>query len=62
MRTDPLFGERRTPLSGDRDVLSDHVLDGIVTACIVAKDNRTIVAGVRFGRVHFLQLVDADER
>jgi WD40 repeat protein len=36
-------------------------VDGQVTACIVARDNRTIVAGDGFGRVHFLQLVEADE-
>ena len=34
---------------------------GIVTACIAAQDNRTIVAGDGFGRLHFLRLVEADE-
>jgi hypothetical protein len=36
-------------------------IDGHVTACAVAHDNRTIVAGDSFGRVHFLRLIEADE-
>ena len=36
-------------------------VDVAVTACIVARDNRTIVAGDGFGRMHFLQLVEADK-
>jgi WD40 repeat protein len=36
-------------------------LDGKVTACVAAQDNRTIVAGDGFGRLHFLRLVEADE-
>ena len=36
-------------------------VDANVTACAVAHDNRTIVAGDSFGRVHFLRLVQADE-
>jgi WD40 repeat protein len=36
-------------------------LGGQVTACIVAQDNRTIVAGDGFGRLHFLILIEADE-
>jgi WD40 repeat protein len=35
--------------------------DATVTACIVAQDNRTIVAGDDFGRLHFLRLVEADK-
>ena len=37
-------------------------VDGNVTACAcaVAQDNRTIVAGDSFGRVHFLRFVEAD--
>jgi WD40 repeat protein len=31
-------------------------VDGNVTACAVAHDNRTIVAGDNFGRMHFLRL------
>jgi WD40 domain-containing protein len=36
-------------------------IDGHVTACALAHDNRTIVAGDSFGRVHFLRLIEADE-
>jgi hypothetical protein len=32
-----------------------------VTACGVAQDDRIILAGDGFGRVHFLQLVEPDE-
>jgi hypothetical protein len=35
-------------------------LDARVTECIVAQDNRTIVAGDGFGRLHFLEIVEAD--
>src|SRR6516164_11077869 len=35
-------------------------VDGNVTSCAVAHDNRTIVAGDYFGRVHFLRLVEPD--
>ena len=35
--------------------------DGEVSACIAAQDNRTIVAGDDFGRLHFLRIVEADE-
>jgi WD40 repeat protein len=36
--------------------------DGQVTACNVAQDNRTIVAGDGFGRLHFLIRIEADEK
>jgi WD40 repeat protein len=32
-----------------------------IRSCAVAPDGRTIVAGDRLGRVHFLRLVEADE-
>jgi WD40 repeat protein len=35
-------------------------VDGNVTSCAVAHDNRTIVAGDYFGRVHFLRLEGVD--
>ena len=35
-------------------------VDVQVTACIVAQDNRTIVAGDGFARVHFLRLQGLD--
>ena len=35
--------------------------DGEVSGCIAAQDNRTIVAGDDFGRLHFLRIVEADE-
>ena len=41
----------------------EHVtltVDANVTACVVAHDNRIIVAGDSFGRVHFLRLEDVD--
>jgi WD40 repeat protein len=31
-----------------------------VTTCLVAQDNQTLVAGDGFGRLHFLELVEAD--
>jgi len=34
-------------------------VDRIVTACAVARDNRLIVAGDRFGQLHFLRLKEA---
>jgi WD40 repeat protein len=40
--------------------LVTFTLDGNVTACAVAQDNRTIVAGDCFCRLHFLRLVEAD--
>jgi len=36
-------------------------LDATLTACIMAQDDRTIVAGDGFGRLHFLRLVEADK-
>ena len=36
--------------------LVTFTIDGIVKACALANDNRTIVAGDSFGRVHFLRL------
>jgi hypothetical protein len=36
-------------------------IDGVVTACIVARYNRTIVAGDSLGNVHLLWLVEADK-
>ena len=41
--------------------LVTFTVDGNVTACTVAQDNCTIVAGDGFGRVHFLQFVEADD-
>jgi WD40 repeat protein len=35
-------------------------VDGKVTACAMARDNWTIVAGDGFGRVHFLRLQGVD--
>jgi hypothetical protein len=36
-------------------------LDATVTACTVAQDNRTIIVGDSFGRLHFLRFIEADE-
>jgi hypothetical protein len=36
-------------------------VDAHVEACLAASDNRTIIVGDSFGRVHILQLVEADE-
>jgi len=41
--------------------LVTFTIDGIVAACCVAQYNRIIVAGDGFGRLHFLQLVEADK-
>jgi WD40 repeat protein len=46
-------------LKDGKEILT-FTVDGELRACIVAQDNRTIVAGDGFGRVHFLQLVEAD--
>jgi hypothetical protein len=35
--------------------------DGPIVSSAIARDGRTIVAGESSGRVHFLQLVEADE-
>jgi hypothetical protein len=40
----------------DRKELVTFTIDGVVTACTVARCIRTIVAGDGFGRVHFLRL------
>ena len=45
----------------DRKEILTFTTDGAVTACIAARDNRTIIAGGGFGRLHFLQLVEADK-
>jgi WD40 repeat protein len=47
-------------LKDGKEILT-FTLDATVTACIAAQDNRTIIAGDNFGRMHFLQLVEADE-
>ena len=47
-------------LKDGRGILT-FVVDALVTARIVAQDNRTIVAGDGFGRLHFQRLVEADE-
>ena len=47
-------------LKDGKEILT-FTVDGKVTACIAAQDNRTIVAGDSLGRVHFLRLVEADE-
>ena len=47
-------------LKDEKEILT-FTLDATVTACIAAQDNRTIVAGDGFGRVHFLWLVEADK-
>jgi WD40 repeat protein len=44
----------------DGKELVTFTVDGNVTACALAQDNRTIVAGDRFGRVHFLRLAGVD--
>jgi hypothetical protein len=44
----------------EKEILT-FTIDASVTACIVAQDNRTIVAGDGFGRLRFLRLVEADE-
>jgi hypothetical protein len=36
-------------------------LDAGVTACIVAPDNRTIIAADNFGQMHLLRFIEADE-
>jgi len=47
-------------LRDGKEILKFNV-DGIVRACIVTLDNRTIVVGDGFGGLHFLRLVEADE-
>jgi hypothetical protein len=47
-------------LKDGKEILT-FTVDGEVTACNLAQDNRTIVAGDGFGRVHFLRLVKAHE-
>ncbi len=44
-------GKKIASFTGDRPM----------TACIFTPDERTIIAGDESGRVHFLQLVEADE-
>jgi hypothetical protein len=46
-------------LKGGKELLT-FTVDGDVTTCVVAQDDRTI-AGDGFGRLHFLELVEADE-
>jgi len=36
-------------------------IHGEVSACMAARDNRTIVAGDDLGGLHFLQIIEADE-
>jgi hypothetical protein len=47
-------------LKDGKEILT-FTVDGEVTACIAAQDNRTIVAGDGFGRLHFLRLVETDK-
>ncbi|MBV8274800.1 MAG: TIR domain-containing protein [Verrucomicrobia bacterium] len=47
-------------LQDGKEILA-FTVDGQVTACIAVQDNRAIVAGDAFGRLHFLILVEADE-
>jgi WD40 repeat protein len=47
-------------LKNGKEILT-FTLDGTVTACIAMQDNRTIIAGDNFGRMHFLRLVEADK-
>jgi WD40 repeat protein len=47
-------------LKDGKEILT-FTVDGDVTACTVTQDNRTIIAGDSFGRLHFLRLVEADE-
>jgi WD40 repeat protein len=47
-------------LKAGKEILT-FTVDVEVTTCIVAQDNRTIVAGDGFGRLHFLRLVEPDE-
>jgi hypothetical protein len=47
-------------LKDGKEILT-FTVDGQVMACIVAQDNRTIVAGDNFGRLHFLRIVEADK-
>jgi WD40 repeat protein len=45
----------------DGNELVTFTLDGTVTACSVAQDNRIFVAGDGFGRLHFLRLQVEDD-
>src|SRR5271165_1997137 len=47
-------------LKDGKEILT-FTLDGEVSACMAARDNRTIVAGDDLGGLHFLQIVEADE-
>jgi WD40 repeat protein len=47
-------------LKDGKEVLM-FTVDGEVSACAAAQDNRTIVAGDDFGGLHFLRIVEADE-
>jgi hypothetical protein len=44
-----------------RNLILRFTLDATVT-CIVAQDDRKIVAGDGFGRLPFLRLIDTDDR
>jgi WD40 repeat protein len=67
-----LSSDGRRVVSGSRDhtlrvwdlkdgkELVTFTVEGNVTGCAVAPDNRTIVAGDSFGRVHFLRLEGVD--
>ena len=44
----------------DGKEVTTFTVDGAVTACRVTQENRTIVAGDDFGRVHFLRLEGVD--
>ena len=44
----------------DGKELLRFTVDGTVTTCAIALDNRTIVAGDGFGRMHFLRLEGVD--
>jgi WD40 repeat protein len=44
----------------DGKELVTFTVDANVATCTVAQDNRTIVAGDGFGRVHFLRLEGVD--
>ena len=46
-------------LKDGKEILT-FIADAEVAACIAAQDNRTIVAGDGFGRLHFLEIVEAD--
>jgi WD40 repeat protein len=67
-----VFGDGRRAISASRDktlklwdleagaAIATFAGEGEMTACAVAPDNRTVVAGEESGRLHFLRLEERE--